>query len=212
MNSSISRIYPTEETMDPILSNIEKYRDQFYRFVVRTVWDSSVADDVFSSAVLTAYENREKFVPGTNFRAWMFQILVNKCFVANREIKRAFEPLDETALESSAAQAPRGSVDTISDPKAFLEQCGDEVYHAFRRLSTAQRSCILLKDVERFSYQEIADVLGIPAATVMTHLARGRALLRSQLYEYACQRGIVRPAPRLLSLNDESVAQVKGAV
>lgn len=180
--------------MDNLLANIEQYRDQFYRFVLRNVWDSSLADDVFAAAVLAAYENYGKFTPGTNFRAWMFKILVNKCFVANRETKRMFEPLEE----DHAADPSDVYVDAFRDPKALLEQCGDEVYHAFRRLSTAQRSCILLKDVERFSYKEIAEMLGIPVATVMTHLARGRAVLRRDLLEYALKRGIVRPLPRLI--------------
>jgi RNA polymerase sigma-70 factor (ECF subfamily) len=190
--------------MDEILANIERYRDQFYRFVVRNVWDSSVAEDVFASAVLAACENHDKFTPGTNFRAWMFKILVNKCFVANREIGRAFEPLDDGLEERIAAERNMDCFDVIKDPKAFLEQCGDEVYNAFRRISTAQRSCILLKDVEKFSYKEIADILGIPVATVMTHLSRGRTILRSLLLDYARGKGIVRATPHILRLREDS--------
>jgi RNA polymerase sigma-70 factor (ECF subfamily) len=190
--------------MEEILANIEKYRDQFYRFVLRSVWDSSVAEDVFASAVLAAYENRHKYTPETNFRAWMFRILVNKCFVANRETKRAFEPLNDGIWEHVAAdQDVSAYIDVVKDPKTFLEQCGDEVYNAFRHLSTAQRSCILLKDAERFSYKEIADILGIPVATVMTHLARGRAILRVHLTDYARRTGIVRSTPRILQLRED---------
>jgi RNA polymerase sigma-70 factor (ECF subfamily) len=198
--------------MDEILTQIEQYRDQFYRFVLRNVWDSSVADDVFASAVLAAYENRHKFTPGTNFRAWMFKILVNKCFVANRETKRTFEPLDEESGKHVAADQSAAHLDNLKDPKGFLEQCGDEVYHALRRLSTAQRTCILLKDVERFSYQDIAETLGIPAATVMTHLARGRAALRRQLHEYAVRNGIVRPLPRLVSREENDERRIQGSI
>ena len=180
--------------MDDILANIERHRDQFYRFVVRNVWDHAMVDDVFASAVLAAFENRDKFTPGTNFRAWMFKILMNKCFSANREKLRAFEPLNE-----EMAVLDPGAVDVIKDPQDFMERCGDEVHHAFRRLSTAQRACIWLKDVEKFSYQEIAETLDIPAGTVMTHLARGRALLRKHLLEYARKQGIIRTLPKVTS-------------
>jgi RNA polymerase sigma-70 factor, ECF subfamily len=196
--------------MNETLANIEKHRDQFYRFVVRNVWDTSVAEDVFASAVLTAYENQHRFTPGTNFRAWMFKILVNKCFVANRETARAFEFLDDNICEHTAAEQTSAYADLVKDPKAFLEQCGDEVYNAFRHLSTAQRSCILLKDVERFSYKEIAEILGIPVATVMTHLARGRAILRGHLMEYARRTGIVRSTPKLLHLTEDAGEQPQG--
>jgi RNA polymerase sigma-70 factor (ECF subfamily) len=184
--------------MDELLTNIEKHRHEFYRFVLRNVWDSSKAEDVFASGVLVAYENRDKFTLGTNFRAWMYKILANKCFVANRETKRVFEPLDEEVPDPEGAEFPIDHADILRNPRDFLEQCGDEVYHAFRRLSTAQRSCILLKDVERFSYQEIADILGMPVATVMTHLARGRTVLRQRLREYARSKGIIRSMPRLM--------------
>lgn len=189
--------------MDTFLALIEKHRGQFYRFVHRNVWDSSMAEDVFSSAVLTAYENRDRFIPGTNFRAWMFQILVNKCFIANREVKRAFEPLSDDMADHLPAEATWQYGEMLRNPGAFLEQCGEEVYQAFRALSTAQRSCILLKDVEQFSYREIAEILGIPVATVMTHLARGRALLRTRLLEYARRNGIMRPVPRLMHRHED---------
>lgn len=208
MGSSVE--YTARMNDDEILTHIEKYRDQLYRFALRTVWDTSMADDVFASTVLSAYEHRDKFTLGTNFRAWIFKILVNKCFVANREVKRAPEPLTDAVADRIPLERTVGSREVLKDPKDFLEQCGDEVYQAFRRLSTAQRSCILLKDVEQFSYQEIAQTLGIPVATVMTHLARGRTLLRKELLEYAQRMGVVRSYPRLVSLKDNSGPNSRG--
>lgn len=183
--------------MDEFLEKIEKHRNEFYRFILRNAWDSGVADDVFSEAVLAAYENRHKYTPGTNFRAWMYRILANKCFVANRDTGRAFESLDSAAASLVALEEKQGYRDLLDDPQGVLEQCGDEVFRAFRRLSTAQRTCILLRGVERFSYQEISEIMEVPVGTVMTHLARGRKKLREELHEYACELGIVRAFPRI---------------
>ena len=193
--------------MDEFLEKIEKHRNEFYRFVHRNVWDSGVSEDVFSQAVLAAYENRHKYTPGTNFRAWMFRILMNKCFVANRETARAFEPLDNASAAQAAAPTP--SISAFDDPVAVLEQCGDEVFRAFRGLSTAQRTCILLRGVERFSYQEIAEIMEIPVGTVMTHLARGRKKLREELATYAKETGIIREFPHLRRRR-ESVRENEG--
>ena len=55
--------------MDEFLEKIEQHRDEFFRFINRNVWDSGVAEDVFSQGVLAAYENRAKYTPGSNFRA-----------------------------------------------------------------------------------------------------------------------------------------------
>ena len=183
--------------MDEFVEKIAKHKSEFYRFVLRNVWDSGLAEDVFSQAVLAAYENRSKYTPGTNFRAWMFRILTNKCFVANRETGRAFDRLDVRGASEAAAPESERAFNAMENPVAVLDQCGDEVFRAFRNISTAQRTCILLRGVERFSYQEIAEIMEIPVGTVMTHLARGRKKLRAQLGEYAEATGIIRSFPRL---------------
>lgn len=198
--------------MDDFLKQVEKYKDEFYRYVLRVVWDSGVADDVFSSAVLAAWENRQKFTPGTNFRAWMYRIITNKCFVANREIRRTPAPLDDVPEMSLLALKDEHSYrDVLEEPEYFLQQCGDELYRAMKLLSTAQRTCLLLRSVERFSYKEIADIMEIPVGTVMTHLSRGRAKLRVELLEYALQQGIVRSRPRLLPRAAENDRRAEGA-
>ena len=184
--------------MDEFLEKIEKHKDEFYRFVRRTAWDTSVADDVFSSAVLAAYENRHKYTPGTNFRAWMFRILQNKCFVANRQTSRAMEPLEHAEHVGVETKESHEFREILADPMKVLDQCGDEVQRAFHKLSTAERSCILLRGAEKFTYQEISEILGIPVGTVMTHLSRGRAKLRKELAEYATGSGIIRNYPKLI--------------
>ena len=140
--------------MDEFLEKIEQHKDEFFRFIKRNVWDTGVAEDVFAQGVLAAYENRAKYTPGTNFRAWMYRILLNKCYVANRETGRAFQSLDHPAAMEVPAEPMDHFEDLLNDPKAVLEECGDEVYRALRGLSTAQRSCIMLRGIEKFSYQE----------------------------------------------------------
>jgi RNA polymerase sigma-70 factor (ECF subfamily) len=179
-------------TMDEMMGMIETRRDEFYRFALRSTGDASTAEDVLSAAVLAALSNRERFVPGTNFRAWMYRILANKSFIANRERRRSATSLDAALAEYAALQDRPEYRDVLRNPQRFLESCGDEVVGAFRRLSAAERSCILLRAVEHFSYKEIASILQIPIGTVMTHLARGRTKLREDLMAYARQEGFLR--------------------
>lgn len=190
--------------MDEFLVTIERHKDEFFRYVHRNVWDSGVAEDVFSSAVLAAYENRQKYTPGTNFRAWMYRILTNKCYVANRETGRAFDSLDELPPNRVPASPASTYVDVLQDPDAVLDACGDELNRALRGLSTAQRTALLLRAVEKFSYQEIAEIMEIPVGTVMTHLARGRRKLREELQAYAIETGIVRSKPKLQRLHRDT--------
>jgi len=189
--------------MDDFLEQVERYRDEFYRYVIRTLWDSGMADDVFSSAVLAAWENQHKFTPGTNFRAWMYRILTNKCYVANRVTGRTPAPIDgvpESAFIELSED--RSYYDVLDDPQRVMESCGDELNAAMEKLSPPQRTCILLRGVEKFSYKEIAEIMDIPVGTVMTHLSRGRAKLRKELLTYAREQGIVRTMPRVLPRDD----------
>lgn len=172
------------------LGELEKHKDAFYRFVRRTAFNQTTVDDIFSSAVLAAYENRHKFTRGTNFRAWMYRILLNKCYVANRESAR-IRPLSDGLEPVQPSNAMHESWRSFYDLDDVLEACGDEVSHAFQRLSFAQRTCLLLRLVEQLSYREIAEVLEIPIGTVTTHLARGGRRLRAELAGYAERRGFL---------------------
>ena len=186
------------------LGELEKHKDAFHRFVKRTVSNKSSVDDTFSSAVLTAYERRHTFARGTSFRAWMFYILVNQCYEANRESERSLQDLDAfNAVEApSDLNAPWKSFYDLDD---FLEECGDEVHSALHRLSFVQRVCLLLRLVEQLSYREIAEVLEIPLREVSKHLARGRKRMRAELSEYARRQHVVLPNSRRIDARNTTV-------
>ena len=185
--------------MDDFIEQVERYRDEFYRYTLRTLWDSGMAEDTFSSAVLAAWENQHKFTPGTNFRAWMYRIITNKCYVANRHTGRTPAPIDDVPESAFLSLSEdRGYFDVLERPQEVLEECGEEVHRAMGNLSPAQRKCLLLRGVEKFSYKEIAEIMEIPVGTVMTHLSRGRAKMRKELLVYAQKQGIVRTMPRII--------------
>ena len=193
--------------MDYFLEEIEKYKDEFYRYIYRNVWDTSVAEDVFSSAILVIFKNQNKFKKGTNFRAWVYKILTNRCFIANREISRRGECLEEHEDIYFNLVQKENYISILDNPKEFIEECGDEIFIALKKISTAERSAILLKDIDRFSYKEIAEILEMPVGTVMTHLARGRKKLRIELLEYAKKKGIVKQSLFIQNKKAKEVAQ-----
>lgn len=161
---------------------IKQYKDEFYRFLKRNLINSSSIEDVFSDTIITAYEKRNEFQDGSNFKAWMYKILLNKCYVYNREHFNFFEPLDGYEDIPSPNHIWKTG-DIQIDFEKFLESCSDEVYKAFIKLPPLQRFCIYLKDIENFSYKEIAEILNIPTPSVMTYLSRGRANLRKNLLQ-----------------------------
>lgn len=161
---------------------VDKYRPEFMRYLHRNLWNGSDVEDVFAEGVLTAWEQREKFREGSNFRAWLYRILTNKFYVANRHTMRHGVELDVANLPEKPAK-PEGTEENTGNPEWFVEQISDEVYGALGSLRPAERECLRLRALENCSYKEIAHILHIPVGTVMTHLARGRARAREHLLE-----------------------------
>ena len=167
-------------TEQEFLDLIEKYRHEFYRYVHRTVWNASDVEDVFSDAVMAAWRQRERFQVGSNFRAWMYKILTNKAYVANRHTQR--NSIDLESINPERFTAPSENAKrTLEDTEWFLENVDDDLYGAMDKLRPQERACLMLRAIESCTYKEIADVLEIPVGTVMTHLARGRAKARKLL-------------------------------
>jgi RNA polymerase sigma-70 factor (ECF subfamily) len=108
-----------------------------------------------------------------NVRAWLFAILHNQFMSDRRRDKRR-------GLEMPLDSLPREPA-TMASQEANLA-VGD-VLEALKALPEDQRSILLLVGVEAFSYQQSADILGIPIGTVMSRLSRGRERLRRLLDE-----------------------------
>lgn len=171
------------------LTQVEQHRHEFFAFVQRTVWNENHAEDVFSSAILSAYEKRHTFRAGTNFRAWIYKFLVNKCYSVNKQQDHA--SLDRDQAEQMVDSPDTVILDVLHDPNGFMEYCDDKIVSALARLRTEERVCFLLRSLGNYSYQEIAFITEIPQTTVMTHLARGRAKLRRTLLHFALENGYV---------------------
>jgi RNA polymerase sigma-70 factor (ECF subfamily) len=143
--------------------------------------------DVVQIACLRAFERFASYRPGSDFRAWLFTILRNE-FVSRwrRERRRA-------AVEQANSGVVLALTDRCPDLEAALieQQWSDEVREALLGLPETYRLPVYLKDVTGLAYREIAQVVGCPIGTVMSRLARGRALLRGALARQARERGII---------------------
>ena len=159
---------------------IEENRHELFRYINKKAWNTEMAEDVFSDAVMVAWEQREKFRKGSNFRAWMYRIVINKLYVANRQVKRAGIPLEDVSELEAVAEMDRKE-ELMEGTEWFFENVSDDVLDAFQKLRPIQRNCLLLRAIEKLSYKEIADSVNVPVGTVMTHLSRGRRKMRELL-------------------------------
>jgi RNA polymerase sigma-70 factor, ECF subfamily len=148
--------------------------DSLYNFARWLLHNSNDAEDLVQETYLKALRGFGSFQRGTNFRAWIFQILRNTFLSSRTKLERRVTVTMD--LEEDFAALPA----TSATPESLLiERSGnDAVQCAIEQLPVILREVILLCDVEDASYREIAEVLSIPIGTVMSRLARARKAVR----------------------------------
>jgi RNA polymerase sigma-70 factor (ECF subfamily) len=129
------------------------------------------AEDLVQETMLRAYRAFDRYRPGTNARAWLFTILHRLRTDALR--RKGRRPETVQLLDDGPPVAPAH--------EAALTSGHEEITRALEALPETFRSAVVLRDIEEFSYAEIAEILDIPVGTVMSRIHRGRALLRQML-------------------------------
>ena len=152
--------------------------DGLYGYAMTLTHDPTEAEDLVQETYMRAALHCEKLRPGSNVKAWMFTIMRNRWFKQLRHDKCGpeFIPLDDTAAE-------RWMADTDQEPGHLCERIWerDEIRITLKQLPVAQREIIVLRDIEGFSYKELAEMLSCPLGTIMSRLARARARFRTLL-------------------------------
>ena len=142
-----------------------------YGTAYRMTRNAHDAEDLVQETFLRAYRAFDRFTPGTNIRAWLYTILHRVRTDAFRRAGRS--PQHGGAGRARARRCP--------PPQDALARGGEDLERALAALPEVFRTAVILRDVEDFSYEEIARILAVPIGTVMSRIHRGRALLRQAL-------------------------------
>lgn len=174
-----------EPASPPLPRAAFEHLDALYRLARRLTGEDEAAEDLVQETFARAMDRREQFVPGTNLRAWLFRILRNLYVDGWRRAKAS--PIRERLDDED----PAGEGMVTSEPLRGDEELerlrgvvADDIEAALRELSIDARTIVLL-DLEGFTQEELAEVLGCNVGTVKSRLSRARARLRELLREYA---------------------------
>jgi RNA polymerase sigma-70 factor (ECF subfamily) len=153
--------------------------DSLYRTALRLTRVPADAEDLVQDTYLKAFRAADSFQPGTNLRAWLFTILHNTARNRVRDRAREAVTVDSDTVERASDASSQGG-DT---PETLLlrDTLGPELQAAVDELPDAFRQAVWLRDVEEFTYAEIAAMLEIPPGTVMSRISRGRRMLYERL-------------------------------
>ena len=189
---------------DSVSLSVEEFSDQF-RGAFRILWtiaagivkDRSLAEDIVQEAAVVALQKREQFEPGTNFTAWMGQMVR---FIAmnhyRKENRRGTSSQESELLErgtrfsgeirKKAGEGEDGGLLRLDADFNLPEgqaHFDDEMVRALNEVHPEGRSCLLLRVVEGLDYKEIARILDIPIGTAMSHVHRTRQVLRERMVD-----------------------------
>jgi RNA polymerase sigma-70 factor (ECF subfamily) len=171
------------------------HMDAMYGVACRLTRNPTEAEDLVQDALVKAMRARDQFNAGTNLKAWMFRILTNTFINKYRRggLERSVldgpdaDPLVDGWVSASTMRQLREPEQIALRP--IIES---EVGKALDALPAEFKLAVVLCDVEEFSYEEIAEIMGCPIGTVMSRLHRGRKLLQKALYSHALAMGIVK--------------------
>ncbi|MDM7915764.1 MAG: RNA polymerase sigma factor [Candidatus Eisenbacteria bacterium] len=160
-----------------------RWQDSVYRFAYRNLGNPEDARDVCQEALLKAYQNIERLREGAKFRAWVHHIALNLCRDRYRSAAGRTEtlPYEEEGIESFRLGA--GGREDGAASRADRAGLFHAIENALHALPIEQRSAILLREYHGFTSEEIADITGVPSATVRSRIFYGLKGIRKRLRE-----------------------------
>lgn len=164
--------------------------NSMYNFAYRLTFEEDDAKDLVQDTYLKAFRFIDSFERGTNAKAWLFRILKNSFINDFRKKSKQPSKVDYNEVESYYnSEDVDETITTDLRVETVQHMIGDEVTNALNALDVDFRTVIILCDLEGFTYEEMAKILGIPIGTVRSRLHRARNLLKDKLKQYANTMG-----------------------
>lgn len=166
---------------DTFSAEVLGFLDPLYATALRLTRNRADAEDLVQDTLVKAFRFSDRFQRGTNLKAWLYTILHNTWRNRRRDAARDAVEVDSERVEE-AASLPEGPVALDTPERILLRDTLDaDLKAALDDLPENFRQAVWLRDVEEFSYAEIADMMAVPIGTVMSRISRGRRLLFERL-------------------------------
>jgi len=172
---------------------IAQYHQPLYSLIARSLQDPADASDITQEVFLKVYRNIRSFHGEASLRTWLYRIALHEASNQRRWWTR--HKRQEVAMEAPYCSRCDSDADgetpslgaTLADggcspfDQAVQDELRERVEAALRQVPEAFRTVVVLREIEGFTYEEIADILGVNLGTVKSRLTRGRAALRALL-------------------------------
>ena len=175
---------------------VDLFRNRLFRFSLMTCGQREDAEEVAQETLMKVFENFGQLRDPDHVRAWVFRIAKNVCYLKRR--KSVFAPQQELSLDelmpswTDTAEGRKLEIadwTALPDELAIRGEMDGMVREAIRELPEANRSVLLLRDVENLTTAETAHVLELSEDAVKQRLHRARLAVRRKL-DQAMRKGV----------------------
>ncbi len=166
------------------------HMDALKTFAFHLTYNDEDAEDLVQETYLKAHKFIERYIAGTNAKAWLFKILKNAYINEYRKKSKRPTQIDfEEIVNFHNNDDPSKSAYFDLRENLFSNMMGDEVTIAINSMPIDFRTVVLLCDIEGFTYEEISKIIDVPIGTVRSRLFRARNMLKEKLKTYAEKLG-----------------------
>ena len=166
-NAPTKKVAP--ESTEDLRKGLAKLRPELFGRALRMARSPELAEDLVQDTVERAIRFEDNYQPGTNLRAWVYQILFSVFVTRCRRNRRERNALVVLSTDPCAW--------TMPDAPAPMHDLSPPVARALDSIPKGFRDVVVLVDIEEMSYKSAAERLGVPVGTVMSRLHRGRRAL-----------------------------------
>jgi RNA polymerase sigma-70 factor (ECF subfamily) len=161
---------------------VKRYEGKIYGHSLRLLGNQQDAEDVLQETFLNAFRGLGDFRGDSTFSTWIYRIATNNALMKLRKAKRKFGEFNEDLPPPEVLKKiPSGDFDMSPGDVLLEKELLDKLSSAVDRLPEKYRTIFLLRDVEEFSTQKTAEILGISTSAVKSRLHRARIFLREAL-------------------------------
>lgn len=169
---------------------VERYKDQITNYIYRFVGEWQECEDLLQETFLRVYRNRHSYRPIAKFSTWLYTIAGNLARSEYRKRKRRQTQSIQSVNRDNEEYEIDIPDDTYSPDQDAESAIQDEyIQNALMEIPDVFREVVVLRDVQQLSYDEIAQITGLPLGTVKSRINRGRTKLQSLLKDVYAPEG-----------------------
>jgi RNA polymerase sigma-70 factor (ECF subfamily) len=160
-------------------SLMKRYRARVFRLAMRFTRDKDDSEEVLQEVFLTVYQKLGQFEGKSSFSTWLYRVAVNTALMRIRVRDKAeIVPIDD--VHDNLVQEDAETAEAPED-RLITEEALAEIERAMISMPLDFKTVIILRDIESFTNEETAEIMGLTVAAVKSRLHRARAYLRKRL-------------------------------